>query len=199
MILLLFAGLLLFMIWRTLRFSRDGGEDLPVLDVSGRVPDQEVAETFSMRLLEFYGSVAKGAGNSLIDSFADAISADDLNGFMTLFQAFLASIDFSLHLPFEKYYQTIFFCVFKLLGLIIAAESHTNEGSIDAYIQTARTVYLFEFKLDKTANTAVNQIISHHYYEKFQNCGLTIRLIGVNFDSSKGRIDGWEEKTSADA
>lgn len=51
LILLLFAGLLLFMIWRTLRFSRDGGEDLPVLDVSGRVPDQEVADHLS-RLIQ---------------------------------------------------------------------------------------------------------------------------------------------------
>ena len=40
-------------------------------------PDQEVAETFNMRLLEFYGNVAKGAGDPLIDSLADAMEPAD--------------------------------------------------------------------------------------------------------------------------
>ena len=130
--------------------------------------------------------------------FSDAdthVCNDDLNGFMTLFQSFLATISYDMHLPYEKYYQTIFYVVFKLLGASIEAESKTNEGRIDAYIQTAKTVYLFEFKLDKTAKTAVRQIIDHHYYEKFQSCGLPIILVGVNFDSEKGRIDDWKVTT----
>ena len=63
---------------------------------------------------------------------------------------------------------------------------------IDAYIRTQKNVYLFEFKLDKTAEAAISQIIDHHYYEKFQSCGLSIIMVGVNFDSEKGRIDGWK-------
>ena len=154
-------------------------------------PDMEVMDTFNMRLLEYYGKVEKGGGDTLVDGFEDAIAADDLNGFMTLFQSFLANISYDMHLPYEKYYQTIFFVVFKLLGVSIDAESKTNEGRIDAYVRTNKKVYLFEFKLDKSAEEAAQQIISHHYYEKFQNCGLPIVMVGVNFDSKKGRIDGW--------
>ena len=155
-------------------------------------PDQEVAETFNMRLLEYYGNVEKGVGNTIIDSFVDAIAADNLNGFMKLFQSFLANINYDMHLPYEKYYQTIFFVVFKLLGASIEAESQTNEGRIDAYIRTQKNVYIFEFKLDKTAEKVVSQIIENHYYEKFQSEKLPIILIGVNFDSEKGRIEDWE-------
>ena len=36
-------------------------------------------------------------------------------------------------------------------------------------------------------------IIDRRYYEKFQNCGLPIRMVGVNFDSTKGQIDDWKE------
>ena len=154
-------------------------------------PDMEVMDTFSMRLLEYYGKVEKGGGGTLVDSFADAIVADDLEQFMTLFQSFLANISYDMHLPYEKYYQTIFFVVFKLLGASIDAESKTNEGRIDAYVRTKKKVYLFEFKLDKSAEKAISQIIHHHYYEKFQNCGLPIVMVGVNFDSSKGRIADW--------
>ena len=154
-------------------------------------PDMEVMDTFNMRLLEYYGKVEKGEGDTLVDGFEDAITADDLDGFMTLFQSFLANISYDMHLPYEKYYQTIFFVVFKLLGASIEAESRTNEGRIDAYIRTANAVYIFEFKLNKTSRKAVGQIIDRHYYEKVQCCGLPIRMVGVNFNSKKGRIDNW--------
>ncbi len=160
-------------------------------------PDHEVAETFNMRLLEYYGQVARGAGETLVDAFVDAIAADDLQTFMALFQSFLADIDYSLHLPYEKYYQTIFFVVFKLIGASIEAESRTNEGRIDAYIRTEKTVFIFEFKLNKGARKAVRQIVDRRYYEKFQSCGQPMRLVGVNFDSARGRMDGWKETTLA--
>ncbi len=161
-------------------------------------PDREVAETFSMRLLDFYGNVEKGVGDTLIDSFVEAIAADDLEGFMKLFKSFLAGISCDMHLPYEKYYQTIFFIVFKLLGIRIEAESRTNEGRIDAYIRTEKTVYIFEFKLNKTTAKAIAQIKDRHYYEKFQDSGLPIRMVGVNFNSKKGRIDNWAETTLAE-
>ena len=162
-------------------------------------PDQEVAETFSMRLLEYYGNVEKGAGDTIVDSLADAIDADDMSGFMTHFQSFLANISYDMHLPYEKYYQTIFFIVFKLLGMDIEAESRTNAGRIDAYIRTAKAVYIFEFKLNRTSRKAIGQIIDRRYYEKFQSCGLPIKMVGVNFNSKKGRLDNWAETTLAES
>jgi len=99
-----------------------------------------------------------------------------------------------MHLPYEKYYQTIFYITFLLLGLDIEAESKTNEGRVDAYIRTKKNVYLFEFKLDKSSGAALTQITGHHYYEKFQFCGLPITMVGVNFNSEKGRIDDWTAK-----
>ena len=158
-------------------------------------PDKEVQATFSRRLIEsFAGDVNRKQVWSLVMQFRKEIRQDDLKAFMTLFQSFLAGISYDLHLPYEKYYQTVFYIVFRLLGASIAAESKTNEGRIDAYIRTQRTVYLFEFKLDKSAETALGQIADHHYYEKFQSCGLPIVMVGVNFDSEKGRIDDWAAK-----
>ncbi len=159
-------------------------------------PDREVRETFMNRLLEFYAGLGKGVSGSIIENFYDAIWADDVSGFMRVFQSFLASVRYDLHIPNEKYYQTIFFIVFELLGIYIEAESCTNEGRIDAYIRTAKAVYIFEFKLNKSAKKAVGQIVDRRYYEKFQSGNLPIRMIGVNFNSAKGRIDGWKEMAS---
>ena len=156
-------------------------------------PDREVRDTFCSRLLELYGNLAQGTGAPMVDKFQDAILAGDLDRFMTLLQSVMANIDYGLHIKQEKYYQTIFFLVFFLIGTRIEAESRTNEGRIDAYIRTSKAIYIFEFKLNKTARKAVSQIIDRRYYEKFQNSDLPIRLIGVNFNSSRGRIDAWKE------
>ncbi len=158
-------------------------------------PDREVNDTFCLRLLEIYGRVSESVGNSTLERLQETICADNLAGFMTHFQAFLACIPYEMHLKYEKYYQTIFYCVFKLLGASIEAESRTNAGRIDAYIKTARTVYIFEFKLNQTSETAVGQILDRRYYERFQGGGQPIVLVGANFDSSKGRLVNWAETT----
>jgi hypothetical protein len=156
-------------------------------------PDFEVADTFMQRLLEFYCQIPKGTGDDFIEDFQQAIVADDLDRFMSLLQTFFASIPYDIQLPREKYFQTVFFVIFRLLGTAIEAESHTNIGSIDAYVRTAKTIYIFEFKLNQNARKAIAQIIDRHYYEKYQNCGLPIRLVGVNFDLAKGRLVTWKE------
>ncbi len=144
-------------------------------------------------ILRHYANMRKGRATILVEDFCKAIMANDLNGFMTQFQAFLAGIDYELKLPYEKYYQTIFFVVFRLLGTFIEAESRTNEGRIDAYIRTPTTVYVFEFKLNKTAQTAIDQIVDRRYVEKFMGGGLPIVCVGANFDSEKGRLDSWKQ------
>jgi len=159
-------------------------------------PDREVQETFNRRLIELYaGEKGDSEALSLVRQFRTAIRNDDLEGFLTLFQSFLACISYQIQIHEEKYCQSIFFVVFKLLGASIEAESCTNQGRIDAYVRTKTTVYIFEFKLDKSEGEAIDQIIDRRYFEKFQSSGLPIRMIGVNFDSAQGRIDGWRELT----
>ena len=162
-------------------------------------PDKEVQATFTEKVIEFLVGVKQGdEASSLARQLRTAIRKDDLTGFMTLFQSFLTCISYDMHLPHEKYYQTIFFVVFKLLGASVEAESRTNEGRIDAYIRTQKNVYIFEFKLNKTSRKAIGQIIDRRYYEKFQSSGLPIKMVGVNFNSKKGRLDNWAETALAD-
>ena len=160
-------------------------------------PDHEVEDAFNTQLLAYYSGYKDAAMSSVVFRLSDAMRRDDLEQFMTTLQSYFASIPYDIRGGDERYYQTIFFITFLLLGSSVEAESRTNEGRIDAYVRTAKAVYIFEFKLDRSADEAVGQIIDRRYHEKFRNCGLPIRLIGVNFDSDKGRIDGWEEGTLA--
>ena len=158
-------------------------------------PDHEVEDAFNTQLLAYYSGYKDAAMSSLVFKLTDAMQRDEVEQFMTTLQSYFASIPYDIRGGDEHYYQTIFFITFLLLGSVVETESRTNEGRIDAYVRTANTVFIFEFKLDRSADEAVSQILDRRYYEKFQSCGLPIRLIGVNFDSTKGRIEGWEEGT----
>ena len=162
-------------------------------------PDHEVEEAFNTQLLAYYSGYKDSAMSSVVFKLMDAMRRDEVEQFMATLQSYFASIPYDIRGGDEHYYQTIFFITFMLLGSSVEAESRTNQGRIDAYVRTAKAVYIFEFKLDKSADEAVGQIIDRRYYEKFQSCGLPVRLIGVKFDSDKGRIEGWEEGTLADS
>ena len=80
-----------------------------------------------------------------------------------------------------------------MLGVYIEAESATNDGHIDAVVQTPKAIYIFEFKLDNDP-TALEQIKEKEYFKKYLLDKREIYIIGVNFDTVKGNLIGWEDE-----
>ena len=64
-----------------------------------------------------------------------------------------------------------FFIVFKLLGFYTKVEYHTSEGRIDLVLQTDKFIYIMEFKLNGTAEEALQQINDNHYALTFETDG----------------------------
>ena len=119
-------------------------------------------------------------------------STQNFKTFFGVLDAFFANIDYDLHLKQEKYYQTIFYLIFLMLGYQVSAEVKTNQGRIDAVIELPDRIYLFEFKLDGSAADALAQIKTVEYYQKYQQRGLAMILIGANFDSKARKITDWQ-------
>ena len=108
-------------------------------------------------------------------------------------EVFFAGIPYTAHKKQEATFQTIFFSIFRLLGLYVEAESTTNDGRIDAVVQTDDAIFIFEFKLDNDP-TALEQIRQKEYFKKYLLDKREIYIIGVNFDSLKGNLVGWEQQ-----
>jgi PD-(D/E)XK nuclease superfamily len=79
----------------------------------------------------------------------------------------------------ESYYHSVIFLTFKLLGYYADAEVHTAIGSIDVVVQTQTHIYILEFKVKDTAESALQQIKDKRYFEKYLHNGRKIYLIGV--------------------
>ena len=110
---------------------------------------------------------------------------------MEAMKVFFAKVPYDVHLKDENNFQLLFFAIFMLLGISITAESKTNNGRIDAVAANDDFVFVFEFKLDKSEEIAMDQIKDHDYYRRYMNSGKKIILVGVNFDKDAGQIDRW--------
>ena len=94
--------------------------------------------------------------------------------------------------PFEHYFQTVIYLVFTLLGRYALCEMHTFTGRIDCKVETERFVYLFEFKRDKSAEEALQQIEDKSYALPFVADSRKVFKIGVAFDSEKRMLSDWK-------
>ena len=110
---------------------------------------------------------------------------------METMKVFFAKVGYDVHLKNENNYQLLFYSIFMLLGISITAESRTNNGRIDAVATNEDYVFVFEFKLDRNVEIALQQIKDRDYYRRYMNSGKKIMLIGVNFDSEAAQIASW--------
>ena len=58
--------------------------------------------------------------------------------------------------------------------------------------ETAKQIFLFEFKLNKSAEEALQQIKETEYYERYQLQGKPLTLIGANFDGTQRKVSEWK-------
>ena len=151
-------------------------------------PNKEVRNSFNARLAKAYVGDGSSISSTQIKCLR-ALRAGDLETFFGSMKVFFANIpyDISPRAP-EETYQAIFCSILYFIGVGVTPEVRTNEGRIDAVMETPDHVYVMEFKRDASASEALSQIKDKKYYEKFLGSGKKITLIGVNFDSNKRTI-----------
>jgi hypothetical protein len=66
---------------------------------------------------------------------------------------------------------------------------------MDAILELKNRVLIFEFKLDKSADIALQQIHDKQYYQPYQSSGKEIVFFGVNFDTKQRNITEWKVET----
>jgi len=157
-------------------------------------PNTEVKNAFVSYLLSAYNQVEVALTGSHLRHLLQALHAKDLPRFFEVLQIFFANVDYKIYIKQEKYYQTIFYLIFLLLGVRIKTEIETNDGRIDAVIELADHIFLFEFKLDGTKEEALKQIRDHDYARKYRLQGKPITLVGANFSSGKRTIIEWKDE-----
>ncbi len=155
-------------------------------------PNEEVKLGFLKSLFPEYAPTATTGSGKDIFALRSRILEGDTEGLRDTLQALFASIPYTTDdAPFEHYFQTVLYLVFTLLGQYVSCEVHSSRGRADCILTTDKYVYIFEFKVDKSAKEALKQIEAKGYAEPFAADEREIFKIGVSFDSEKRRLSEW--------
>ena len=154
-------------------------------------PNREVSFSFNTSLVNAYTRKSDNFVTNFCEELADSIVGGNIKQLRKTMEVFFAGISYDVHHKNESNFQNIFFALFRLLGYYIKAESHTNDGRIDAVAETDDYVFIFEFKLDDD-ETALSQIKEKKYYKQYELSKKKIFLNGVTFDTQTGQIADWQ-------
>ena len=151
-------------------------------------PNDEVRYGFLNFLLPYYTRVTTDETSFHIATFIRELRAGKVDSFMDRVKVFFAGIPYELSDNTERHYQTIFYVIFTLMGQFTEAEVRSSHGRADAVVKTRDTVYVFEFKLNGTAEEALRQIDTGDYLIPYQLSGKRLVKVGVEFSKETRNI-----------
>jgi hypothetical protein len=154
-------------------------------------PNEEVRYGFLNFLMPYYTAIDSGNGSFHIASFCRELEDGDTDAFMKRLKVFFAQIPYPLNNKNEKHYHAVFYVVFTLMGQYINAEVQSAEGRADAVVKTKDIIYVFEFKLNGTAEEAIKQIDDRGYLIPYQLDGRKLVKVGVQFSRAKRNINNF--------
>ena len=92
----------------------------------------------------------------------------------------------------ERDFQNVIYIFFLLMGQPTYSEVQNNLGRADCIVETDNYVYLFEFKVEASAEEALEQIRKHEYATRYAADTREVICVGVNFGRRKRNITEWK-------
>ena len=152
-------------------------------------PNLEVESSFVSRLAPAYAGLEQARAESAQLAAAEALYAHDVPKFLKALKAFFANIPYDLtDRQNEQMWQTVVYVVLRSIGVNVNGEVRTHDGRIDMVVDIPGEIYIIEFKLDRPAAEAMEQIKGKEYAGKYALSKKRVTLIGISFSSGKRTI-----------
>ena len=136
--------------------------------------------------------------NSVITYCVDDLYDGNVEAFITRLTSFFASIPYSMRRKEderekERYFHYTFYLLLRLLSTYVTyTEKQQSNGMVDCIVETDKFVYIFEFKLDGTAEEALKQIEDKGYATEYATDSRKLFKVGVNFSSETRTVGDWK-------
>ena len=194
-------------------YKADVEQPLPMIYQSGYLTIKEFDMEFGLFLLDYPNKEVKEGFLSLIASkyfnngdtiypwireAAVLLRRGDTEGFRTGLTSFLASIPYTMRRKEnererERYFHYTFYLIMRLISVYtVYTEKVQSHGRVDCIVETPEYVYIFEFKLDGTAEEALSQIEEKGYAREYESDSRKLYKIGAVFSSETGTIEDWK-------
>ena len=154
-------------------------------------PNEEVKRAFGQFLLSEYTYTpvtAPYAANIL-----RALNQNDLGRMIQVIDSLIQAVpDQNYIKDEEKFFHAIIHLIFTMVGTDVRSEVHTPIGRIDTIVLTPNRIFLFEFKLNESAEAAIQAIKDRNYAESLRHRDLPITAVGVSFSVKTKGVSEWK-------
>ena len=162
-------------------------------------PNNEVKRGFVSLTASNYFNNRSNDVSSWIQDLLDSLEDGDSDRVRDLFTSFLADIPYTARRKEnererERYFQYTFYLIFKIVSTYtVTVEQPQSQGRVDCIVETPKYVYIFEFKLDGSADDALTQIEERGYAAPYSAGSRRVFRIGASFSSATGTIEEWKQ------
>ena len=169
--------------------------DEPYIHLS--FPNAEVAASFVNHLLEQYSSDRNMEFDGWAKEFYDACKDGNEENLVRKLTEYFDAFSYELiGDEKEKFYHAIFHAIFFLTGIYSITEDRGLRGRADEVIITSDSLWIFELKVDASAEDALRQIEDKGYADKYADMinrrKLKVHKIGISFSSETRSIAEWK-------
>ncbi len=159
-------------------------------------PNEEVRKSYIEFLANAYTNSKVDSVLILANQMSRALNIADFDKVQSIINSIFKSIPYQIwQNENEHYYHALVHLTFRLLGIYSESEVQSADGRLDALVQLQNYVYCFEFKLDGSAELALQQIKDKGYLQPFLQQNKTCIGIGLNFSTITKKVEKliWEE------
>ena len=158
------------------------------------IPNKEVRDGLLNSMIPHYVNPRRSDNDAFLLGFCKAAYRGDIEAALEHMRTYMATIPYDLENHTEKHYQTIFYLMFSFLNIYIHTEVKSAIGRADAVMHMPDTIYVFELKVDKSADEALAQIDEKGYMLPYHANGKRLVKIGISFDSKQRTLAEWKIK-----
>ncbi|NDV58404.1 ATP-binding protein [Bacteroides sp. 519] len=151
-------------------------------------PNDEVKYGLLNFATPFYSTVTSTEAPFHIERFVEELENGQTQDFLERLRCFFADFPYELNDRTERHYQVVFYLIFKLMGQFIETEVRSARGRADAVVKTKDCIYVFEFKLNGSAQAALQQIDDKGYLIPYLADGRRLIKVGVDFNREERNI-----------
>lgn len=159
-------------------------------------PNKEVKMSLEEHLLNKYTNDTSGKGRVHALQIAEYFKTGEIEQVIKTINGVFATIPYQLwQKDNETFYHALIHLTFSLVGVFIQSEINSSNGRLDAMIEADDSIYIIEFKLDKSAEEAIQQIHDKQYFATYANSDKKKIGIGVNFSKAKKEVSEYLVET----
>ncbi len=155
-------------------------------------PNEEVKMAFWNSLAREFFKLSVNDFGFKISEFVKDVEEGRPEDFLVRLKALIADVTPGIERNKEVHFQNVMAIIFKMMGYSARTEVSSSAGRCDLQIETSSYVYIFEFKLNGSAEEALNQIIEKGYYRPFLADRRTVFLIGAEFSTKDNTLSDWK-------